>query len=141
MALGCWKRGRRTGRWLGLGLGFNPNPNTNPNPNPNPNPNQAHGMSDSLYLIDFDQGAAHVDIEHKGGYTADKGGYVPVALAEAGELVYHFRSPTEAGDLWRCTASLLQGASKTRAERLTHTMPPALRAKLSAPEVRVRVRP
>ena len=95
-------------------------------------------MSDSLYLIDFDQGAAHVDIEHKGGY-------VPVALAEAGELVFHFRSPTEAGDLWRCTASLLKGIddvpfnmSKTRAERLTHTMPPALRAKLRAPEVRVK---
>jgi hypothetical protein len=86
----------------------------------------AHGMSDSLYLIDFDKGAVHVPIEHKGCY-------VPVALAEAGELVYHFRSPTEAGDLWKCTTSL-EASSKTCAERLTHTMPPALRAKLTAPE-------
>ena len=90
----------------------------------------AHGMSDRLYLIDFEKGPEHANIQQKGCY-------VPVALAEGGELVYHFRSPTEAGDLWKCTtwsSNSLDASSETSADRLTHTMPPALRAKLSAPD-------
>ena len=90
----------------------------------------AHGMSDRLYLIDFEKGPEHANIQQKGCY-------VPVALAEGGDLVYHFRSPTEAGDLWKCTtwsSNSLDASSETSADRLTHTMPPALRAKLSAPD-------
>ena len=88
----------------------------------------ARGMSDRLYLVDFEKGPEHANIQQKGCY-------VPVALAEGGELVYHFRSPTEAGDLWKCTThASLDARSETSADRLTHTMPPALRAKLSAPE-------
>ena len=90
----------------------------------------AHGMSDRLYLIDFEKGPEHANIQQKGCY-------VPVALAEGGDLVYHFRSPTEAGDLWKCTtwsSNSLDASSETSADRLTHTMPPALRAKLSVPD-------
>ena len=88
----------------------------------------AQGMSDRLYLVDFEKG-----LEPEHANIQQEGCYVPVALAEGGELVYHFRSPTEAGDLWKCTTSR-DAWSETAAERLTHTMPPALRAKLSTPE-------
>ena len=59
--------------------------------------------------------------------SSGKGCHVPIALVGT-TLVYHFRSPTEAGDLWvhdRVQASTV---------RVTHTMPVSLRAKLSPPE-------
>ena len=94
----------------------------------------ARGMSDKLILVE----TADLGLETAGPQmelTSGKGCHVPVALAVGGDLVYHFRSPMEAGDLWRCTTSPGASPAASRsADRLTHTMPPAMRAKLSAPE-------
>eukprot|EP00966_Prymnesium_polylepis_P146139 3375537-Prymnesium_polylepis.1 len=87
----------------------------------------ARGMADALFKVaasDLGKAAASPYSEEATG----KGCHVPIALG-GGTLVYHFRSPTEAGDLWKHDG---HGSA-----RLTHTMPVALRAKLSAPEERV----
>ena len=47
-------------------------------------------------------------------------------------LVYHFRSPTELGDLWFCNAGS-GGSGSGSGGRLTHTMPLSLQQKLFEP--------
>ena len=93
------------------------------------------GMSDALFVIETaDLGRAPARPYASPSCEAlgsGKGCHVPVALAACGDLVYHFRSPTEAGDLWLCNTSKESAAA---ADRKTHTMPPALRAKLTTPE-------
>jgi len=59
-----------------------------------------------------------------------KGCHVPVALSGS-TLIYHFRSPTEWGDLWRVE---LPAEGPSNPIRLTSTMPQSLRLKLSTPE-------
>lgn len=94
-----------------------------------------YGMHDSLLVVPT------ADFASEGVRTSPWAGpavsagvvgcHVPVALA--GEtLVFHFRSPTDWGDLWK--ASLAGQVSEAAGTRLTHTMPASLRAKLSPPE-------
>jgi len=66
---------------------------------------------------------------------AEKGCKIPVAVSES-ELVYHFRSPTENGDLYLASLSASSSSEKptTINTRLTETMPLSLKDKLIIPK-------
>ncbi len=96
------------------------------------------GLSDGVGSSIFEPLSRTVVYETESHYagsiykSSGKGCHVPVALSagtgSAGSslsLVYHFRSPTEAGDLW-----LKNNVDCTNCSRLTYTMQQALRAKL-----------
>eukprot|EP00592_Proboscia_alata_P003104 CAMPEP_0194371742 /NCGR_PEP_ID=MMETSP0174-20130528/20160_1 /TAXON_ID=216777 /ORGANISM="Proboscia alata, Strain PI-D3" /LENGTH=735 /DNA_ID=CAMNT_0039149965 /DNA_START=137 /DNA_END=2344 /DNA_ORIENTATION=- len=59
-----------------------------------------------------------------------KGCKIPVAIGED-SIIYHHRSPTESGDLWKSSDSNNNVAST---KRLTKTMPLSLQRKLLVPE-------
>ena len=98
----------------------------------------ARGMADQVFVVPVTSKPHRTSVC---GLTlaSGKGCHVPVALA-GDTLVYHFRSPTEAGDLWAHGLSSAvaldcvdaEGAAPS-AVRLTSTMPIALRAKLTHP--------
>ena len=88
--------------------------------------------ADDIYHLEFgdEPQGLQVGLEAVSG----KGCNIPVALS-ATELVYHHRSPTESGDLWR--VALL--GSDRKGARLTQTMPLSLQRKLLTPtEVTIR---
>jgi hypothetical protein len=104
----------------------------------------ALGMSDRLYLVTIPGLVpAPATIPPKAPIrTSAKGCHVPVAFSFP-TLVYHFRSPTEAGDLWATQldasaavpdVSEASAAPSAPAVRRTFTMPVSLRAKLTPPE-------
>ena len=69
--------------------------------------------------------------------ASPKGCHVPVFIGQGGDLIYHFRSPTEWGDLWVCDSGVSvvtdSANAKPAAQRLTHTMPLSVQSKLFEP--------
>ena len=69
--------------------------------------------------------------------ASPKGCHVPVFIGQGGDLIYHFRSPTEWGDLWVCDSGVCVGTGSAKAkpvaQRLTHTMPLSVQNKLFEP--------
>jgi len=85
--------------------------------------------SDEVYLLDFRKEPplrSRIDTVRNN----IKGCKIPVAVSETG-IVYHFRSPTESGDLYLTN---LNYDEKTIPTRLTETMPLSLKQKLVAPK-------
>ena len=88
--------------------------------------------ADDIYHLEFGDEPQGLQVGCEA--VSGKGCNIPVALS-ATELVYHHRSPTESGDLWR---TALMGSDRKGA-RLTQTMPLSLQRKLLTPtEVTIR---
>lgn len=92
---------------------------------PWPNPS-CPSYADQLWLVEFiDKGDGSFESSCRPLDTClDKGCYVPVACC-AGEVIYHYRSPIERGDLWAIKSS--------EGHRCTRTMPRSLQQKLLTP--------
>lgn len=87
--------------------------------------------TDKLWYVTFEEsdGLTHASTRPVFKKASGKGCHVPVCLSEC-KLVYHFRCPTERGDVWAITIS----GECEAACRLTHTMPRSLRQKLIVPD-------